>query len=662
MATTTQQTVMTLACSAGKDLLFKRMSAREELGHLFEFDIGVVSKKEVANPDDLLGKPASVAVVLANGKERHFHGLVCALGIEGATANMYNYRLVLRPWVWLLTRRSDTRVFQKMTMEEILKKVFDHFSPDYEFEISGTLPKYEYCVQYRESDFNFVSRLMEQEGVYYYFRHTGTKHTMVIVNSPSAHKPCPFQEKFEFRELAVGLRDFDPVTDWRVKKEIQSGQVVLRDFDFAKPAALESIATATRKEASAKLEVYDYPGFYPDKSAGERYSKLRVEELQARYSRVEGFGSVRALACGFRFTLASHPRPDQNKAHLVVSTQIECAVGGYESSEDQAFYNCHFTAMEGTEVFRPDRATPKPSVAGLHTAIVVGPKGDEIHTDEHGRVKLQFHWDRIGKMNDMSSCFVRVSNPSAGKGWGSISLPRIGQEVVVDFLEGDPDRPLITGVVYNGEQTPPYTLPANATVSTVKSRSSKAGGAGNFNEIRFQDDKDAEYVWFQAERDFHQLVKHDATLRVMGDQERIFEGKVTEEVKSNVMVKIGGDVVNEIGGMHSRKVSGHMTAQSSQSISMDSGTTMEIKIGTSLAADAGQDVYITAGANVVIDAAAKITLKAGGSSVVIGPSGVTIDGAMVKLNSGGSGGSGKGAKPKAVKTAEPPEKKKDPLA
>lgn len=663
MAGSIAQTLMTLTNGVAKDLLFKGMAAVEELGELFEFDVVALSKDQLNDPESLLGKPSSVAIELADGKKRHFHGLVCAIGIEGAVANMWSYRLVLRPWMWLLTRRSDTRVFQNMTLEEILKKVFDHFSPDYEFQISGALPKYEYCVQYRESDFNFVSRLMEQEGVYYYFKHSQNKHTLVIVNSPSAHQPGLHQEKFEFRESVDGLLDFEPVTKWQVRKEIQTGKVVLRDFDFTKPRAiLEVSSTATRKDVSTKLEVYDYPGIYPDKPAGERYSKLRVEELQSRYSRVEGSGSIRGMACGYRFTLASHPRSDQNKAHLVVSTRIECGHSGYEAGEDKTFFTCSFSAIEGTEVYRPKRSTARPVVAGLHTALVVGPAGEEIHTDAHGRVKVQFHWDRIGKEDDKSSCWVRVSTPSAGKGWGAISLPRIGQEVVVDFLEGDPDRPLITGVVYNGEQTPPYKLPANATVSTTKSHSSKGGGATNFNELRFQDEKDAEYIWFQAERDFHQLVKHDATMLVKGNQERIVEGDITEETKGNVKTKTGGDVIEVIGGSSSWKISSDLITESSQSISQKSGTKTDVKIGTDLGVDAGVNVHIKGGVNVVIEAGVMMTLKAGSSTVVLGPSGVMINGSLVMINSGGSGGSGNGASPQPVLSMEPPKEKKDPLA
>lgn len=654
--------LMELKTSGKAELLFKRMTATEELGRLFEFSVSAVSDDASIKAEDLLGKPASVAVELIDGSRRHFHGLVCAMGHEGAANRMFSYRLVLRPWLWLLTRRSDTRIFQSMTMEDILKKVFEPFSPDFDFQLTGTLPKYEYCVQYREADFSFVSRLMEQEGVYYYFKHEAGKHTMVIVNSPSAHKPSPFQKTFKFRETADGNLDYEPITEWQARKEIQSGQVVLRDFNFEKPkTSLETTAKAARKEASTKLEVYDYPGLYPSMADGDRYSKLRIEELQAQYSRADGAGSIRGLACGYRFDLEDHPRSDQNIPHLVVSTQIDFGCSGYSSTDDEAFYTCHFTAIDGVETFRSQRITPKPTVAGVHTAMVVGPSGDEIHTDEHGRVKIQFHWDRIGKNDDKSSCWVRVSSPWAGQSWGMISLPRIGQEVVVDFMEGDPDRPLITGRVYNGEQKPPYALPDNATVSTNKSRSSKGGGGENCNELRFEDKKGAEHVWLQAEKDFHQLVKNDATLQVKGNQERIVDKDVTEELKGEVKVNVGKDWATQVGGVQSLKVGKDVMTEASMSISQKSGTNTDIKIGTDLGVDAGVNVHIKAGVNLVLEAGVMITLKAGSSSVVLGPSGVMVTGSMVMINSGGSGGSGGGASPKAAASVTPPQEKPDPL-
>lgn len=655
---------ITLGTSLGDALLFKSMLATEELGRPFEFDIQALADSGTIKPEDLLGKPARVRVPQPGGAVRTFHGLVCGMGTGSPVQRSFRYRIVLRPWLWLLTRRSDTRIFQDLTLQDILKQVFEPFSPDYAFELSGTLPKYEYCVQYRETDFDFVSRLMEQEGVYYYFRHTEDKHTMVLVNSSSAHQTNPGQDSFEFRDSVDGQLDFGAITQWRDHKEIQTGQVVLRDFDFTAPSVLQQAQVrAPRKDASAKLEVYDYPGSFAKASDVERYSQLRLEELQARYSRIEGSSAVRGLYCGYKFTLNDHPRADQNQTYLLLSTRIELVHSGYESGSDETSCQCTFTAIEGSEVFRPRRVTPKPSVAGLHTAIVVGPSGQEIYTDAHGRAKVQFHWDRLGKKDDKSSCWVRVATPWAGQNWGGISLPRIGQEVVVDFLEGDPDRPLITGRVYNGEQKPPYTLPDKATVSTNKSRSSKSGAATNFNELRFEDEKGSEYVWFQAERDFHQLVKNDATLLVTGKQDRIVRKDLTEQIDGEVKTKVGKDLVTEVTGKHSLKVTQDIMTESSASISQKAGTKMDVKVGTSLGVDAGMNVHIKGGINVVVEAGVTLTLKAGASSIVIGPAGVSIVGApMVMINSGGSAGSGEGASPKPVLAVSAPVEKKDPLA
>ena len=656
------QLPMVLKTTLGADLLFRTMSTLEQLGHPYEFDIEAVSPSGTIKPEDLLGKPASASIELLDNSKRHFHGLVCAMGTTGTDGRMFGYRMTLRPWLWLLTRRTDTRVFQSTTAEAILKKVFEPFSPDYEFHLEGSLPVYEYCVQYRETDFNFVSRLMEQEGLYYYFKHHADKHTMVIVNSPSAHQPNPAQDTFEFREAADGHLDFEPITQWTTQREIQPARVVLRDYDFKQPkASLEGTATASRKGASATLEHYDYPGTYADSQGGTRYSQLRIEELQARYSRIEGAGAIRNLVCGHRFNLKGHPRSDQNRAHVVLASRMQMAYGGYESGQGETYCRCQFTAIEADELFRPQRVTPKPIVAGLHTALVVGPAGQEIHTDQHGRVKVQFHWDRIGKKDEKSSCWVRVASPLAGQNWGMISLPRIGQEVIVDFLEGDPDRPMITGAVYNGDQKPPYLLPDNATVSTHKSRSSKGGAAANFNEIRFEDKKGSEYVWLQAEKDFHQLVKNDATLLVTGNQDRIIRKNLTEQIDGDVKTKIGKDFVTEVEGSQSMKVSVDMVAESGASLSQKSGANMDMKVGANLGVDAAGNVHIKAGATLVIEAGVMVTLKAGGSSVVIGPSGVSITGALVLINSGGAPGSGSGANPKAALKSQDPVKKDDPL-
>jgi type VI secretion system secreted protein VgrG len=676
-------------------LLFKSMSATEELGQPFEFQVQALSGNDAVVADDLLGTPASVALQLGDGSVRHFHALVCGFSFDGLHERLFSYRLVLRPWLWLLTRRADTRIFQNKTVKQILEAVFEPFSADVKFQLSGSYEPIDYCVQYRETDFNFVSRLMEQEGLYYHFEHEQNKHTLVIVDSGTAHQNCPVQNEYLYRESVDALLDFEPITEWRVDHEIQPGQVVLRYRNFELPGAQDLItAKSVRPKALPKLEHYDggHSGKrFADllqpaeagklKPEGERYAKLRIEELQARYLRVTGSGSVRALRTGTLFKLSEFPRADQNgKNHLVLSTRIDMGYSGYESEGGESFFRCRFSAMPASETFRLPRSTPKPTVAGLHTAVVVGPSGQEIYTDANGRIKVQFHWDRLGQNNQDSSCWLRVSHAVAGKGWGMIALPRIGQEVIVEFLEGDPDHPIVTGSVYNNDQVTPYKLPDHATVATLKSRSSLNGAATDFNELRFEDKKDSEYIWFQAQKDFYQYVKHDHITLVDNDLFRIVKKNVTEEVKENVQRLIGkdlkeqvkgkagltvdGDRAIEVKGKQDTKATGDLVFESGAVVSVKSGADTHIKIGANLGVDAAANVHIKGGANVVIEAGAMLTLKAGGSSIVLGPT-LSITGSMVLINSGGGPGAGSGASPKtpaAPDLPEAPEPPVDPLA
>ncbi len=670
---------MQLTTPLGDKVEFKHMSAGEELSRPFEFSVQALSDDGAITASSLLGKPACVSVELSDGSERYFHGLVCAMGLDGMAEDKFSYRLVLRPWLWLLTRRSDTRVFQNKNLQDILKAVFQPFSVDYRFDLQGSLPVYEYCVQYRESDFDFVSRLLEQEGIYYFFEHGKSKHTLVMVDRPAAHPACPGASQVIFRHTADALIDKEAVTDWRVSHEIQSGQAVLTDYDFEQPqTSLQATTKASRADASTKLEVYDYPGRYLTKDAGARYTKLRIESLQARYLRVSGGGPVRNLATGCSFTLAEHPRADQNAKHVVMSTRIEAHWRGYRSSGDETSFHCQFTALPATEQYRPEPLTPKPMVHGPQTAVVVGPSGEEIYVDKHGRVKVQFHWDRLGKKDANSSCWVRVSHPWAGKTWGMLALPRIGQEVVVSFLDGDPDRPLITGRVYNGENMPPYTLPDNATITTAKSRSSKGGGDADYNELRFEDKKGSEYVLLQAQKDLVQLVKNDVKTTIGNDDLRVIKRNLHEDVQGETQrtvakdakhlvkgaseLKVEKDMSVDVGGKQGTKTATDMSFAAGAVLSLKSDADTFVKAGANIGAAAAANVHIKAGANLVIEAGAMITLKAGSSSIVLGPT-LSITGSMVMINSGGGGGAGSGANPKAPSAPssfQPPEEPKDP--
>ena len=666
-------TLMKLSTAlADKALNFSSMHAIEEMGRLYEYTLVALGANNDIDPKALLGKPASVALELNDKSLRYFTGIVTSFGLEGAQGRLFSYGMTLRPWLWMLSRRADTRIFQNISVPDILKKVFRPFSSDYKFELTGNYPELDYCVQYRETDLDFVSRLMEQEGIYYFFKHTADQHMMVLADKTSVHLPYPGNAAFRYRPQSLGAIDYEAITEWRFSQAIQPGKVSLNDYDFTQPGTwLMADHEKDRGHTGSKFEYYDPPGGYLTKAAGERYAQLRVEELHARHALAAGVGTMSALATGYRFTLADHPRKDQNREYIVVSTQIDMRHAGYESGDQaEASYTCAFTALDSREVFRPQRITPKPVVPGPQTAIVVGPAGNEIYTDVHGRIKVQFHWDRLGLKNENSSGWLRVASPSAGKGFGMVSLPRIGHEVVVEFLEGDPDRPLVTGSVYNGQNTTPYPLPDNATVSTIKSHSSQGGGASNFNELRFEDKKGSEYVWLQAEKNHYHLVKadlvssighdesvtigHDRNEKVGGVQHLIVGKDLVQDVGDGMNLNVGSDAIVNIGSDQSTSVGRDINTEAGGSLSEKAGLNIDVQAGNNIGIAGGLNVHLKGGMNVVIEAGMTLTLKAGANNIVIGPSGVSITGTVILLNSGGAAGAGQGASPKKPAKPEAP--------
>jgi len=657
----------TLHTPLGQTLLFQSLSASEELGRLFEFNVLALAEARTdVDLEGLLGKPAHVSLQIDDEKQRHLHGLIASAGLDGASGPYAAYRLVLRPWLWLATLRADTRIFQNIKIDALIKQVLQPYGGDIEFKLQGSYPTYEYCVQYRESDFNFVSRLMEQEGLYYYFRHAEGKHTLVIVDAMGAHEPFPGHATFKFRQGLGDGQHVGVVSEWRHHFELQPAKSTLNDYNYLTPSTgLLKSSASMHGGAPAALDVYDPPGEYLSPAEGQRYAKLRMEEADARRAAASANTNLRVVATGATFELADHPRDAENAKYLVVGTHIDIVYSGYEAGRRDSHFSCRFNALRARDVFRSQRITPKPYIGGTQSAVVVGAAGDEIHTDQHGRIKVQFHWDRLGKKDQNSSCWLRVATPLAGKAWGMIALPRVGQEVVVQFVEGDPDRPIVLGSVYNAEQIPPYLLPDHATVSTFRSRSSKGGVAANFNELAFEDKLGQEYIRLHAEKDLLELVKHDAHLEVGNDQFRIVGKNLTEEIgenaartigksladtiAENVQTTIGKDVSVDIGGKQGVNVASDASYAAGASISVESGSGTDVSVGTNL--------HIKAGANVVIEATGTLTLK--GAMVNIEGSGpVSINGAVVKVNSGGGGGGGGASTKKPIK----PEKAEKPQA
>lgn len=678
--------------SLGQDaLLFRRMQGREELGRLPEYRIELLrsQKNGPIDVEKLLGTKATVKLLLAKGKYRYFNGWITAIDQGGSTGRFDVYRVDLRPWLWHLTLGADCRIFQEKTAVEIIEAVFaDYSSQQVEKKLTGSFRKRQYCVQYRESDFDFVSRLMEEEGIYYYFKHSDGQHQLVLCNGSAGHAPMT-ASKLGWAEAQKDdqLRD-DIVTQWRLAQHLRSLKYTHTDFDHEAPAT-QLLATDQRTVSYAKpgdLEVFDYPGEFADPGAagnaqeGKRLAKLRVDAFEAGHITGEALTPCRHAAAGWTFTFADHVNKGD---YLITGANFEMDFGDYEATADETSigFSCRMSVIPKKTPFAPEMTTPRAQVHGPQTATVVGPSGDELHTDKFGRVKVQFRWDRVGKKNEKSSCWVRVSHPWASKQFGMIALPRIGDEVVVEFLEGNPDRPLITGRVYNGDNMPPYELPAQATVSGIKSQSSKGGSLSNANELRFDDKKGSEYVWMQAEKDFHRLVKNDAWDTIKHDSftditnnRALKIGKnLDAEVGELTKVKVGKDCHVDLGadfnlavkGATGIKSTGKVDLKGDQAISISSGQGLDVDIGQGLKLSANTTVHIKATAGVVIDGGMQLSIKAGAAFITLGPDGVSISGPLVKINSGGSAGSASAAakaSPPAPQAPTKPKESKDPLA
>lgn len=531
----------------GEVLRLRRMTGREEIGRLFEYHVELESDDRKVTLSNVVGKRMTAHIDLPSGAVRHINGVVTRFAHDGEHGRSARYRAILRPWLWLLTLRAGCRIFQNKSVPDIIQAIFrEHGLTDFKATLTGTYPVCEYRVQYRESDFAFVSRLMEEHGIYYFFTHTDGKHTMVLADAYGAHAPqhgCT-QVPYFPRDLHDARRG-EHIDSWAIAEDLEPGACMLEDFDFVKPKAdLKVKLVSSNKLAKAAFEIYDYPGAYEKNADGESLVRVRLEELYAQQELALGEANVRGLAAGALFTLKGFPRDDQNREYLLVATELDMRAGNYESGAAEPgdpVFRTSFSAIDSHRPFRSARTTHRPVVQGPQTAIVVGKAGEEIWTDAHGRVKLQFHWDREGKADEKSSCWVRVSQVWAGGKWGAIHIPRIGQEVIVEFLEGDPDRPIVTGRVYNGDNHVPYALPANQTQSGIKSRSSKGGAEANFNELRFEDKKGTELVNFQAEKDLTSLVKndelrtvnHDRSTEIKNDETRLVHGFHKDTIKKD---------------------------------------------------------------------------------------------------------------------------------
>lgn len=631
-------------------LLLKDLSGGDELGRLFNYDLQLTSADGAIDLNQLLGKPMSVALQLAGGNQRYFHGVVARCSQNVERGQFASYQVSLRPWLWLLTRTSDCRIFQHQTIPQIIKQVFrDLGFSDFEDALSRPYREWEYCVQYRETSFDFVSRLMEQEGIYYFFRHEKDRHVLVLADAYGAHQTVFGYESVPYFPPDGQHRERDHIDDWRLAQEVQPGSLELNDYDFQRPAASIEVRSAMpRPHTAGDYPLYDYPGTYVQSQDGEHYARTRLEALQSLHERVELSGNARGLGSGHLFSLSGFGRQDQNREYLIIGARYYVAQESLESGSGTAGiqFECGLTCIDAKQSFRPLANTSRPIVKGPQTARVVGPEGEEIWTDQYGRVKVHFHWDRHDQSNENSSCWIRVSQAWAGKNWGAMQIPRIGQEVIVSFLEGDPDRPIITGRVYNAEQTVPYDLPANATQSGVKSRSSKGGTPANFNEIRMEDKKGAEQLYIHAERNQDIEVENDETHWVGHDRRKTIDHDETVHVRHDRTETVDNNETITVHAHRSKTVDRNETVKigmnKSETILMASlqnvglGRMENVGLGYSLNVGMAMNTFV--GLNQTTQVMKKKTLSVGDSyKLAVGGtedgSTITLDGKSIQLGS-----------------------------
>lgn len=590
----------------------------------------------------LMGERLTLEVDADKDKIRYFQGRCVGTEYLGAHGDQGYFRATVRPWLWFLTRTSNCRIFQDKSVIEIIKDIFgQHGFADFKDQTKHSFVKRTYCVQFRESDYDFIARLMEEEGIYYYHSHDKTKETLVLTDEASSHKAIEDNDEIDFYiRSGDDRRSHDHIFEWRGSETIQTGKVTLQDYDFEKPKSdLKSVKALTKgRHPYNNFEVYAYPGRHNDVKTGEHHARIKVEGFAAHCARARGACNVRQMTVGAKFKLKKHPRKAENTEYLVISARhqlqidtdvqdaeiINAILGptlAFDSSNSRDMYRCTIDVQPIKVPYRAPQITPRPQNPGVQTAHVVGKQGEEIWTDKHGRVKVQFHWDRDGKRDENSSCWVRTSVPWSGKNWGMVAVPRVGQEVVVQFQDGDPDRPIITGMVYNGDTKFPQTLPANQTQMGLKTNSVKDGGG--FSELMFEDKKDAEFVRLQSERDFKQIIKNNAEITVGLEHKKEGFFKQTIHGDKTETINQGDHAFTVAKGAEKIDIAKTRDTQ------IGADDTLTIKGGQKTTVAKGQDIDI--GAALEISAKSKISFKCGSSTIEMTPAKVTISSAQIDI-------------------------------
>ncbi|WP_027729625.1 type VI secretion system tip protein TssI/VgrG [Variovorax paradoxus] len=623
-----------------EQLKFRAMRGQEGLSQLFEFEVDMVSPSFNLDLKKLLG--TSLTLELQDeGASRFLNGTVVRFELVGRaneTGRHYVYRALVQPWLWYLTRTTDCRIFQNKSVPDVLDEVLGKYGFEYEKRLSGSYRPWEYCVQYQESDFAFVCRLMEHEGIAYHFEHRSGSHLLVLADDIGGYSTLPGHASIAYRPRDRVVNAMEPCIDqWRISEQITSGRVMLDDFDFRKSrASLQSVQQDPKGHDHSSYEVYEWLGGYSENDQGDSYAKIRLQELQCAHELATGHTNVAGMAPGYLFQMTHCPREADNREYLVTQTRYdlqepEYATGG--TAESVCEFD--FTVLPSSVPYRPARKTPKPRTSGPQTATVVGP--EEIWTDRFGRVKLQFRWDRYGQSDENSSCWVRVSSNWAGANYGTMHMPRVGQEVIVDFIGGEPDRPIITGRVYNNDQMPPWELPANATASGILTRSSTGGAANQANMLRFEDRSGAEQILLHAERNLDVEVEADEThttggtrtTLVKGHESATYQSGETRDITAGAKETITGGDTRDVTGGFSETVSGGVTQTISggKKRTLSGGLTDTISGGVNLAITGGfhgtidgrEIRFVSGGRNDTIDTSNTVLVNGPSNTTVTGP-------------------------------------------
>jgi type VI secretion system secreted protein VgrG len=636
-------------------MFIKAARVDEGFSKLTEMTVDFMSPDKKLDLGKVVGKPITVKMMTGDDDSDDWREFVGTC-IEGQFIGIHEgygyYSLEVRPWFWFLTRNRNNRIFQDLNAIDIIKQIYgEHGFADFTVQVSRTPDVRIYTVQYNESDYDFICRLMEEEGIYFFSTVKDSIDHLMIVDDIGAHSPVvdAAEIKFYLRE-AEYRRTEDHVFEWRGAESVTSGKVTLNDWNFEKPKADIKTVKALPKGSHGhkNYEQYRYPGHYRETALGDIYARIEMEAHAAPFQLRTGVGNVRTLATGATFKLTEHFRDSENQDYLITSGLHMMQIEADQEDESQKVeedkndrikiphtikfdeenkdaYRCTFTVLPKNTPFRNKRNMPWPRIPGILIAQVTGPAGEEIYTDKYGRIKVQFPWDREGKMDENTTCWVRVTTPWSGKNWGMIHIPRIGQEVVIQFEDGDPDRPICTGMLYNADTMPPYALPDNMTQSGIKTNSSK-GGDG-FNELMMEDKKGEELVRLQSEKDYVEIIKNNATITI--GMEKQDPGDLTQTIYANKTetIKTGDMTFTVETGNEFR----HVETDQVQTINGNQSETVQGKVDV----DIGRTQTNTTTGAVTIESKTSITLKVGSSSIVMDHSGITIKGIMVETNASG---------------------------